>query len=85
MTDDGSELAQDGLHRPHLLHDPTNWWEPNHPGALAMLRSAGFQVLSRPGDEIYVCKPNEETRENAQWNRSEMADALGLRRECETM
>ncbi len=40
-----------------LAGDPTNWWVPNHSGIEAMLRSSGFEVISRPGHEIYICQP----------------------------
>jgi tRNA (mo5U34)-methyltransferase len=36
--------------------DPTNWWIPNRACVEAMLRSAGFQILGRPEDEVFVCK-----------------------------
>jgi tRNA (mo5U34)-methyltransferase len=36
--------------------DPTNWWIPNAACSLALLRSAGFDVISRPETEVYVCK-----------------------------
>ncbi len=36
--------------------DPTNWWIPNRACAEAMLRSAGFEILSRPEEEIYICR-----------------------------
>jgi tRNA (mo5U34)-methyltransferase len=36
--------------------DPTNWWVPNRAGTEAMLRSAGFQIISRPEDETYLCR-----------------------------
>jgi tRNA (mo5U34)-methyltransferase len=36
--------------------DPTNWWIPNAACSQAMLRSAGFEVVSRPETEVYVCK-----------------------------
>jgi tRNA (mo5U34)-methyltransferase len=41
-----------------LADDPTNWWAPNHAAVLAMLRSAGLEVVERPGHEIYVCRPH---------------------------
>ena len=41
-----------------LADDPTNWWAPNHACVEAMVRSAGFRVLGRPGHEIYVCEPD---------------------------
>lgn len=36
--------------------DPTNWWIPNAACAEAMLRSAGFSILSHPEREVYVCR-----------------------------
>ena len=42
--------------------DPTNWWVPNAAFAMAMLRSAGFEILSRPEDEVFVCRPIGEAR-----------------------
>lgn len=35
--------------------DPTNWWIPNLSCAEAMLRSAGFCILDRPEEEVFVC------------------------------
>ena len=37
--------------------DPTNWWAPNHAAVEAMVRSAGLEVVERPGHELYVCRP----------------------------
>ncbi|MEJ1159864.1 TIGR04290 family methyltransferase [Prosthecomicrobium sp. N25] len=37
-------------------HDPTNWWAPNRACTEAMLRSAGFQILEHPEEEVYVCR-----------------------------
>lgn len=39
--------------------DPTNWWIPNRACAEAMLRSAGFEILDHPEDEVYVCRSAE--------------------------
>lgn len=36
--------------------DRTNWWFANRAGTEAMLRSAGFEILSRPEDETYLCR-----------------------------
>jgi tRNA (mo5U34)-methyltransferase len=36
--------------------DPTNWWIPNRAGTEAMLRSAGFEILEHPEEEVFVCK-----------------------------
>jgi tRNA (mo5U34)-methyltransferase len=37
-------------------HDETNWWLPNAAASAAMLRSAGFQVLAHPEEEVFLCK-----------------------------
>jgi tRNA (mo5U34)-methyltransferase len=36
--------------------DPTNWWIPNRACAEAMLRSAGFEIVGHPEDEVFVCR-----------------------------
>lgn len=36
--------------------DPTNWWIPNRACAEAMLRSAGFEIVQRPEEEIMICR-----------------------------
>lgn len=41
-----------------ICGDPTNWWVPNHAAMLALLRAAGFEVIARPGHEIYLCRPD---------------------------
>jgi tRNA (mo5U34)-methyltransferase len=37
-------------------HDPTNWWIPNLSCFEAMLRSAGFQILDHPEQEVFICR-----------------------------
>jgi tRNA (mo5U34)-methyltransferase len=37
-------------------NDPTNWWIPNRACAEAMLRSAGFDIVDHPEEEVYICK-----------------------------
>jgi tRNA (mo5U34)-methyltransferase len=37
-------------------HDPTNWWVPNRACVEAMLRAAGFSILSNPEQEVYLCR-----------------------------
>jgi tRNA (mo5U34)-methyltransferase len=37
-------------------HDETNWWIPNAACSAAMLRSAGFQVIAHPEEEVFLCK-----------------------------
>ena len=34
--------------------DPTNWWIPNRACVEAMLRSSGFEIVSRPEDASIV-------------------------------
>ena len=38
--------------------DPTNWWIPNRACAEAIVRSAGFTILSHPEEEVYICQVN---------------------------
>ena len=37
-------------------HDETNWWAPNAACSAAMLRSAGFQLIAHPEEEVFLCK-----------------------------
>jgi tRNA (mo5U34)-methyltransferase len=46
-------------------HDPTNWWAPNRACSAAMLRSAGFEVLSHPEAEVFICR--RAAREAGAW------------------
>ena len=39
-----------------LANDPTNWWIPNRACFEAMLRSAGFEILDHPEDEVFICR-----------------------------
>jgi tRNA (mo5U34)-methyltransferase len=39
--------------------DPTNWWIPNIACMEAMLRSAGFHIEGRRGEDIYLCRCGE--------------------------
>jgi tRNA (mo5U34)-methyltransferase len=36
--------------------DPTNWWIPNRACAEAMLRSAGFEIVDHPEEEVFICR-----------------------------
>ena len=36
--------------------DPTNWWAPNAACSAAMLRSAGFEILAHPEEEVFLCR-----------------------------
>ncbi len=46
-------------------HDPTNWWIPNRACAEAMLRSAGFEIVDHPEDEVYICRRGDRKDESA--------------------
>jgi tRNA (mo5U34)-methyltransferase len=39
--------------------DPTNWWIPNRACVEALLRHAGFDILSHPEAEVFVCSRKE--------------------------
>jgi tRNA (mo5U34)-methyltransferase len=41
-----------------LASDPTNWWVPNGACVEAMARSAGLDLVARPGHEMYVYRPS---------------------------
>jgi tRNA (mo5U34)-methyltransferase len=43
--------------------DETNWWIPNNAALEALLRSAGFEILDHPEDEVYVCRAAGDTEE----------------------
>jgi methyltransferase (TIGR04290 family) len=50
-----------GFPRLHFIekqysHDQTNWWVPNAACSAAMLRSAGFQLIAHPEEEVFLCK-----------------------------
>jgi tRNA (mo5U34)-methyltransferase len=61
-----------------LAGDPTNWWAPNHAGVEAMLRSAGLQVRTTPGHEVYICEPDAANPACiTTWNQAEYESAIG--------
>jgi len=37
-------------------NDWTNWWAPNAACSAAMLRSAGFEIIDHPEEEVFVCR-----------------------------
>jgi tRNA (mo5U34)-methyltransferase len=43
--------------------DYTNWFIPNRSGAMAMLRSAGLEIVATPDPETFVCAPKHAQRE----------------------
>ncbi len=55
------QFARPGWPRLHFIEhryagDWTNWWAPNASASAAMLRSAGFHVLDRPEEEVFLCR-----------------------------
>ena len=42
--------------------DPTNWWIPNRACVEAMLRSAGFEIVAQPEEEVYICRLGKARR-----------------------
>jgi tRNA (mo5U34)-methyltransferase len=81
--DDRTPMLQQGWpkmafieHR--LAGDRTNWWAANHAGIMAMLRSSGLRVISRPGRELYVCEPDQENPSCVStWDAEEYLSATG--------
>ncbi len=53
--------------------DPTNWWAPTDACVEAMLRSAGLEVVERPGYQLWVCRPRGLPRRV----RAELDAAIG--------
>lgn len=58
---EASVFERSGFPRLHFMEkryagDPTNWWIPNRACAEAMLRSAGFEIVVHPEDEVYLCR-----------------------------
>jgi tRNA (mo5U34)-methyltransferase len=43
--------------------DPTNWWIPNRGAVEGMLRSSGLEIVARPEEETWICKPGQVTRD----------------------
>ena len=41
--------------------DPTNWWIPNLACVTAMIRSAGFEIVDHPEEEVFLCRPTGVT------------------------
>ena len=59
--------------------DPTNWWIPNRACAEAMLRSAGFEIVSHPEQEVFICRIADATGAD----REESERAAGAARDLE--
>lgn len=64
--------------------DHTNWWAPTAAAVEAMLRSAGLEIIARPAEEIYICRPQDPRQTSAaiRYERScvmrELGDATGV-------
>jgi tRNA (mo5U34)-methyltransferase len=43
--------------------DYTNWFIPNRSGAVAMLRSAGLEIVATPDTETFICEPMHAQRD----------------------
>jgi len=53
-----------GFPRMHFIErrysgDQTNWWVPNRACSEALLRSAGFEIVDRPEEEVLICRRRE--------------------------
>lgn len=56
--------------------DWTNWWAPNRACTEAMLRSAGFDILERPSDEVYICRRGKRP---GKWGQCWPRQTVGIR------
>ena len=65
--------------------DPTNWWVPNAAAMESLLRSAGLEVIARPDQEIFICRPSASRDAHGQASDErqrivkELQDATGTR------
>ena len=61
---DQGHFERPGYPRMHFIEhryakDASNWWAPNTACTQAMLRSSGFEILSHPEAEVYLCRIDE--------------------------
>jgi tRNA (mo5U34)-methyltransferase len=61
---DGEVFDRPGFPKLHFIErryagDPTNWWAPNRACSEALLRSAGFAIIARPEEEVFICRRQE--------------------------
>ena len=58
QTDHFFEASYPKLHfiEREYCGDWTNWWVPNRACTEAMLRSAGFEIVDHPEDEVFLCR-----------------------------
>jgi tRNA (mo5U34)-methyltransferase len=59
-----------------LENDPTNWWAPNAACVEGMLRVAGFHIVARPADEMYVAEPSQAEPPYNEWSRRAELEAI---------
>ncbi len=57
----GEMFDSPGFPKVHFIEhkyadDWTNWWIPNRACVEAMLRSAGFDILDHPEQEVFICR-----------------------------
>jgi len=38
-------------------NDKTNWWIPNQPAIISLIRNAGLKIFAKPDWNAFVCKP----------------------------
>ena len=58
---DGEHFTAPGYPKLHFIEnayaaDWTNWWAPNGACSAAMLRSAGFDIVGHPEEEVFICR-----------------------------
>ncbi len=41
------------------INGPGNWWVPNDPAVISMLRNSKLNVLARPSRDTFVCEPKK--------------------------
>jgi tRNA (mo5U34)-methyltransferase len=59
LTEPGWPKMQFIEHR--YAGDPTNWWVPNEACSAAMLRSAGFDIIEHPEEEVFLCRVSQQS------------------------
>lgn len=60
-------FEREGFPRLHFIEkrfsdDQTNWWIPNCACSEAMLRSAGFEIIGHPEEEVFICRRGNAAR-----------------------
>lgn len=56
---------------------PTVWWQSTAGTVEAMINAAGFEVVARPGSDLYLCQPRKSASATPRWNDPEFAAATG--------